>query len=153
MQILSAPPWTFVKRVLPFVVVVSACAHVYWPERNEGVEPLVLAFVLLVIANFIMYRTLRKGSWRRADTVEDLGDHLVVTRWKTTITIPLSQVQEVMEVPTLGGMEVVITLKTPCVFGSEIAFFPLDKRKVPEIEHALDMLKRRVLLGNARHEA
>ena len=33
---------------------------------------------------------------------------------------------------------------TPCAFGSEIAFFPPHKRKVPEIENALDGLSRRI---------
>jgi hypothetical protein len=153
MQILSARRSTFVTRVLPFIVVAGACGWAYWPKRNEGAEPLVLALVFLVISTLIMYRTLRKSAWRRADTVEDRGDRLVITRWKTTIEVPLSQVQQVLRVPVLGGMEVIIVLKTPCALGSEIAFFPPHKRKVPEIEHALEMLSRRVSSGSSRHVA
>ncbi len=144
MQILSTARSTFVTRVLPFIVVAGACALAYWPKRNDGAESLIFALIFLVIANLIMYRTLRKGLWRKADIVEDRGDRLVITRWKTTIEVPLSQVQEIMRVPTLGGMEVIIIMKTPCAFGSEIGFFPPHKRKVPEIEHALDGLSRRV---------
>ncbi len=121
MQILSAPSSTFVTRVLPFIVVAGACGWAYWPKRNEGAEPLVLALIFLVIATLIMYRTLRKSAWRRADTVEDRGDRLVITRWKTTIEVPLSQVQQVLRVSALGGMEVIIILKTPGALGSQIA--------------------------------
>jgi hypothetical protein len=153
MQILSAPPWTFVKRVLPFIVLLGACAWVYWPKRNEGTEPLIISLIVLAAGTLIMIHTLRKGSWRMADTVEDRGDRLVVTRWRTTVEIPLSQVQEIMQVPMHGGIEVIIILKTPCAFGSEIAFFTPDKRKVPEIEYALDSLSKRVSSQGSKHVA
>jgi hypothetical protein len=153
MQVLSTAHSMFVTRVLPFIVVAGACGWAYWPKRNEGAEPLIFALVFLVIANLIMYRTLRNGLWRKADVVEDRGDRLVVTRWKTTIEVPLSQVQEIMRIPTLGGMEIIIILKTPCAFGSEIAFFPPHKRKVPEIEHALDGLSRRISSQESKHVA
>lgn len=144
MRILSAPHSTFAKRVLPFVVMFGACAWQYWPRRNEGIEPLIVSSVVLAMGVLIVFHVFRKGLWRTADIVEDRSDRLVITRWRTTVEIPLSQVQEIMQVPALGGTEVIIILKTPCAFGSEIAFFPPNKRKDPEIEHALEMLSRRV---------
>ncbi len=153
MQVLSTPHSTFVTRALPFIVVAGVCGWTYWPKRNEGAESLAIALILFVIANLIMYRVLRKGLWLKADIVEDRGDRLMITRWKTTIEVPLYQVQEIMRVPTLGGMEVIIILKTPCAFGSEIAFYPPHKRKTPEIEHALDELSRRVNSQESKHGA
>ena len=153
MLTLSAPPSTFIKRVFPFIALVGIFAWVYWSKRHEGTETLVVGLILLAIGSVLMLHSLRKEAWRRADVVEDRGDRLVVTRWKTTIEIPLSQVQEIMQVPTLGGTEVIIILKTTCAFGSEIAFFPPDKRKVPEIEYALAALSRRVSSQESKHAA
>jgi hypothetical protein len=153
MQILSTPHSTFVTRVLPFMLVAGVCGWVYWPKRDEGMESLVIALFVFVIVNLLMCRELRKRLWRKADIVEDRGDRLVITRWKTTVEIPLSQVQEIMRVPMLGSMEVIIILKTPCEFGSEIAFYPPHKRKVPEIDHALDGLSRRVASQESKHVA
>lgn len=153
MQILSTPHSTFVTRVLPFVVVAGACGWVYWQKRNEGAESLVITLILFVIASLLMYRQLRKGLWRKADIVEDRGDRLLITRSKTTIEVPLSHVQEIMKAPSFGVMEVIIILKIPCTFGSEIAFYPPHKRKVPQIEHALDDLSRRVASQESTHVA
>jgi hypothetical protein len=144
MQILSTPYSMFVTRVLPFMVVAGVCGWVYWPKRHEGAESLAIALIVFVIANLLMYRELRKGPWRKADVVEDRGDRLLITRWKTAVEVPLSQVEEIMRVQSLGSMEVIIILKTPCAFGPEIAFYPPHKRKVPGIERALDGLSRRV---------
>ncbi|MCP5146249.1 MAG: hypothetical protein H6978_15680 [Gammaproteobacteria bacterium] len=153
MQVLSTPHSTFVTRALPFIVVAGACGWTYWPRRSEGAESLVIVLIVFVIANLIMYRLLRKGLWLKADIVEDRGDRLKITRWKTTIEVPLHQVQEIMRVPTLRGMEVILILKTPCALGSEIAFYPPHKRSTPEIEHVLDGLSRRVNSQESNHGA
>jgi hypothetical protein len=153
MHILSAPPATFVKRVLPFIVLLGACAWHYWPKRNEGAEPLIVSLVVLVIGTLITLYVFRNGPWRMADTVEDRGDRLVITRWKSTIEVPLSQVQEIMQVRSRLTNEVIIILRTPCAFGSEIAFFPPDKRKAPQIEYALETLSRRVSSQGSKHVA
>lgn len=152
MNILSATHSTFVKRVLPFVVVAGACAWVYWSKRNEA-DSLFWSLFTLAIGTLIMFFTLRKGFWRMADTVEDHGNHLVVTRWRTTIEIPLSHVREIMRLPKLVGSEVIIILQSPCALGSEICFLAPDKRKVPEIDQVLDALSRRVASQSTKHVA
>jgi hypothetical protein len=153
MLTLSAPHSEFVKRVLPFAVAVGAWGWVCWPRRNDGAESLIIALVLLVALILIVLGTLRKGFWRMADTVEDRGDRLVVRRWKTTIEIPLTHVQEVLRVPTLAGSEVIVVLHAPCELGSEISFLASSNRKQPGIDDALESLSRRVASQGTRDVA
>jgi len=105
---------------------------------------LIFGLFFLLVGSIILYWQLRKSLWRKAEIVEDHGDRLVVTRYRTTIEVPLSQVQEVLKIRASVGTEVVVVLKAPCLFGSEISFYPPSKRRVPDIEDALDKLTRRV---------
>ena len=101
-------------------------------------------FFSVVLLTIILVVVLRTGFWRMADTVEDCGDSLVVTRGRTKVTVPLSGVRDVRRVPQLVGSEVTLTLERPCALGSDIRFLAPDKRKVPDIDETLDELARRV---------
>ena len=79
-----------------------------------------------------------------ADTVEDRGNSLVVTRWRTQATIPLSMIRELRRERKLVGSEVTLFLNQPCTLGSEVHFLAPDKRKVPDIDETLDALASRI---------
>jgi hypothetical protein len=143
MQTISAAHSTFVKRVLPFVVVGGACAWVYWSRRDQP-QSLEIGLFWLVISTVIMAVALRRSLWRMADTVEDYGDRLVITRWKTRVEIPIWNVREIKRERQLVGSEVTILLDGPSALGSEVTFLAPDKRKSPGIDEALEALARRV---------
>jgi hypothetical protein len=142
MQTISATHSAFVKRVLPFVVVVGASAWSYWSKRNLP-NALVLAISSGVLFTIIMLVILRRGFWRMADIVEDYGDRLVITRWRTKVEIPISHVREVRREPQLRGSEVTLILNEPSALGSEVTFLAPDRRTSPGIEERLDALSRR----------
>lgn len=79
-----------------------------------------------------------------ADTVEDHGDQLAITRWRTKVEVPIANVRELRRQPTGRGSQVTILLKAPCALGSEITFLAPDRRTMPDIEDKLDALWRRV---------
>jgi hypothetical protein len=142
-QKLSAPHSAFVKRVLPFVTVVAASAWSYQSSRDK---PNALEMTLLVgiVGLIILWVVLRRGFWRMADTVEDHGDRLVITRWRTRAEIPLENVRELRRRPGLNGSYVTIRLTAPCALGSEITFLAPGRRTLREIEEKLDDLSRRI---------
>lgn len=140
---LSAPHSTFVKRVLPFaaVAVVSVCSYLSSRDKPHALE---MTAAVGIIGMLIMWVMVRRGFWRIADTVEDHGERLVVTRWKTTVEIPIADVREVRRQPGLNGSYVTILLKAPCALGSEITFLAPGRRTMRDIEEQLDALSRRV---------
>lgn len=144
MRTISARHSTFIKRVLPFLVVAGASAWATWRTHGTPMESVGAAAIGTVVVTIVMVVILRRGFWRMADIVEDDGDSLRVTRWRTRITIPLSNVREVQRVPLLRGSEVTLTLKQPCLFGLNIRFLAPDKRRVPDIDIMLEALTRRV---------
>lgn len=140
---LSAPHSTFVKRVLPFVAVAAASAGSYWSSRDKP-NALEMTVVVCVVGLIIMWIVLRRGFWRMVDTVEDHGDRLVVTRWKTKAEIPLANVREMGRRHGLNGSYVTILLGAPSALGSEITFLAPSERTMRDIEEKLDSLARRV---------
>ena len=142
-QKLSAPHSTFVKRVLPFVVVLAVSAWSYQSSRDT---PNALAITLIVVGVglILMWVALSRGFWRIADTVEDHGDRLVITRWKTRVEIPIANVREIKRRPGLNGSYVTLLLNTPSALGAEITFLAPGIRTMREIDDKLDDLWRRV---------
>lgn len=142
-QTISAPHSAFVKRVLPFVALAAASAGSYWSSRaNENA--LGLTVLVGIIGSIIMWVLLRRGFWRLADTVEDHGDRLVITRWKTRIEIPIANAKKILRERRLNGSYVTILLNAPSALGSEIAFLAPGRRTLRDIEDRLDSLSRRV---------
>lgn len=142
-QTISAPHSTFVKRVLPFVALAAASAGSYWSSRaNENA--LELTVLVGIIGSIIMWVLLRRGFWRLADTVEDHGDRLVITRGKTRIEIPIANARKILRERRLNGSHVTILLNAPSALGSEIAFLAPGRRTLRDIEERLDSLSRRV---------
>jgi hypothetical protein len=142
-QKLSAPHSTFVKRVLPFVTVVAVSAWSYQSSRDKP-HALEMTVLVGIVGLIIMWIVLRRGFWRMADTVEDHGDRLVITRWRTRVEIPLENVRELRRRPGLNGSYVTILLTAPSALGSQITFLAPGRRTLREIEEKLDDLSRRV---------
>jgi hypothetical protein len=140
---LSAPHSTFVKRVLPFVAVLAATAWSYQSSRDKP-NALEMTLIVGAVGLILMWFVLSRGFWRIADLVEDHGDRLVITRWKTRVEIPIAHVREIKRRPGLNGSYVTLLLNTPSALGSEITFLAPGRRTMREIEDRLDDLWRRV---------
>lgn len=132
------------KRVFPFIVVAGACAWSYWGKRHLP-NSLEIGVITAVIGTVIMVVVLKRGLWRMADIVEDHGDRLKVSRWRTNIEIPLPQVTGVRRTRRLTGSEVTLVLSTPSALGLEVSFLAPDERRVPGIEKTLDELSQRAV--------
>jgi hypothetical protein len=144
----SATHSAFSKRVLPFVGIAGACAWLYWSRRDTD-PSLALALFWTAVLTIIMVLTLRRGLWLMADTVVDCGDSLLVTRWRTRVSVPLSNVRALRRVPVFIGIdEMWITLDQPSAIGSEIGFYAPDKRRAPANHEALEGLIRRIESAN-----
>lgn len=144
MQKISAPHLTFVKRVLPFLALTAVSASTYWSHRDQQYS-LAIAVGCFVVGSLVMWLILRRGFWRLADTVEDHGDKLVITRWRTRIEVPIADVKQLRRERTLNGSTVVtIFLSVPSALGSEIVFLAPGRRTMRDIDEKLDSLARRV---------
>lgn len=144
MQRISASHSTFVKRVLPFATIAAASAWTYSSHRGEQYA-LELALLWFVVGSIILWVVLRRGFWRLADTVEDQGDRLIITRWKTRIEVPIENVKGLRRTRALTGSNVTLFLSAPSALGSEISFLAPGRRTMRDIEDKLDALARRVL--------
>jgi hypothetical protein len=143
-QRISASHSTFVKRVLPFATIAAASAWTYSSHRGEQYA-LELALLWFVVGSIILWVVLRRGFWRLADTVEDQGDRLIITRWKTRIEVPIENVKGLRRTRALTGSNVTLFLSAPSALGSEISFLAPGRRTMRDIEDKLDALARRVL--------
>ena len=143
-QRISASHSTFVKRVLPFATIAAASAWTYSSHRGEQYA-LELALLWFVVGSIILWVVLRRGFWRLADTVEDQGDRLIITRWKTRIEVSIENVKGLRRTRALTGSNVTLFLSAPSALGSEISFLAPGRRTMRDIEDKLDALARRVL--------
>jgi hypothetical protein len=143
-QKLTAPHSTFVKRVLPFMTIAAVSAWTYQSTRHEPYA-LEMTAVIGVIGVIGLWVVLRRSFWRMADTVEDHGERLIVTRWHTKVEVPIANVKRLIRVPTFaGGSAVTLVLKTPCALGTELSFLAPSRRTMRDIDEKLEALARRV---------
>ena len=143
MENISASHSTLVKRVLPFATMAAASAWTYSSHRGEQYA-LELALLWFVVGSIALWVLLRRGFWRLADTVEDQGDRLIITRWKTRIEVPIANVRALRRRPAFSGSNVTLFLSAPSALGSEISFLAPGKRTMRDIEDKLDALASRV---------
>jgi hypothetical protein len=142
-QKISAPHSTLVKRVLPFATMAAVSAWTYASHRGEQYA-LELALLWLVVGSIALWILLRRGFWRLADIVEDQGDRLIITRWKTRIELPIANVKGLRRRPALSGSNVTLILSAPSELGSEISFLAPGRRTMRDIEDKLESLASRV---------
>jgi hypothetical protein len=148
-QKISAPHSTLVKRVLPFATMAAVSAWTYSSHRGEQYA-LELALLWFVVGSIALWVLLRRGFWRLADTVEDQGDRLVITRWKTRIEVPIANVKALRRKPALNGSNVTLFLSAPSALGSEISFLAPGRRTMRDIEDKLEALASRIAKRDAR---
>jgi hypothetical protein len=148
-QKISAPHSTLVKRVLPFATMAAVSAWTYSSHRGEQYA-LELALLWFVVGSIALWVLLRRGFWRLADTVEDQGDRLVITRWKTRIEVPIANVKALRRNPALNGSNVTLFLSAPSALGSEISFLAPGRRTMRDIEDKLEALASRIAKRDAR---
>ena len=134
---------TFVKRVLPFATMAAASAWTYSSHRGEQYA-LELALLWFVVGSLVLWVLLRRSFWRLADTVEDQGDKLIITRWKTRIEVPISNVKGLRRKPAFSGSNVTLFLSAPSALGSEISFLAPGWRAMRDIDEKLEALARRI---------
>jgi len=142
-QKISAPHSTLVKRVLPFATVAAVSAWTYSSNRGEQYA-LELALLWFVVGSIALWLLLRRSFWRLADTVEDQGDRLIITRWKTRIEVPIANVKGLRRRPALSGSNVTLLLSAPSELGSEISFLAPSWRTMRDIDDKLESLAKRV---------
>jgi hypothetical protein len=142
-QKISAPHSTFVKRLLPFATIAAASAWTYSSHRGEQYA-LELALLWFVVGSIALWLLLRRGFWHLADTVEDQGDRLIITRWKTRIEVPIANVKALRRKPALSGSNVTLILSAPSALGSEISFLAPSWRTMRDIDDKLESLAKRV---------
>jgi hypothetical protein len=73
----------------------------------------------MAVAGFFMMKFL---YWDLADTVDDLGSHLLVRRKGVEATIPLSNIMNVSATPSPS--RVTLRLVNPCELGASVSFSP-----------------------------
>jgi hypothetical protein len=149
---LSAKHSPFVKRVFPFVVVLLVTVWTYWSRllASKPVSLLTVGFTLIALSTILVF-VLRRGLWSRADTVQDLGDWIRVTRWRHTVQLLLQDISRVRIEPGTVGHIVTLELARPCALGSEITFFAASSRRMPTIDSDLQSLVNRVATRNKRN--
>jgi hypothetical protein len=151
---LSARHSIFVKRVLPLLAVAGVSAWSYWSSAGRGsADSIWGALVLALVATVIMVVVLRRGLWTMADTVEYSDDVLRIKRWKTTVSIPLSDIKSVDWEPYIVGSVVTLELSQPCALGTAVRFYAPDSRSVPSIISDLESLAARVKSSSRAHVA
>ena len=124
MQRLSSRMTFYYKRVFPIVMfgflAVFVAVGLMAQSRNNGPG---LAFLLVpgFIAVF-MFVMLKKLVFDLIDEVWDAGDALIVRNSGQEDRIVLSDITNVSYSPYLNPPRVVLSLRTPSVFGDKIAF-------------------------------
>jgi hypothetical protein len=106
---LSYKPPILLTRILPFAIVVAACAWTYMSRTPRDWTSLTWAIIWTVFGSAVMAWNLSKGLWRVADVVTDHGDSIVVTRRATTVTVPIGNIKSVRRI----GRSVTLALANP----------------------------------------
>jgi len=141
MTTISARGSTAFKYMLPFVIVLGACAWTYWDDvRKDRTKPVGIYLGVILVAIIITVITFRRGPWSRADLVECTDDFLFVRRFRTTETVPVANVKNI----TVDHRVVTIELVNPYALGSCISFYAPSTRESPEAFATLEKLAVRV---------
>jgi hypothetical protein len=80
-----------------------------------------LAPLVMAVFGFFMMKFL---VWDLADTVDDLGSHLLVRRNGVEATIPLSNIMNVSATQFVNPSRVTMRLVNPCELGASVSFSP-----------------------------
>jgi hypothetical protein len=148
MQRLSSK-WTLVsKRIFPvFWVVILAAFSIpmilAW-RSGATVDPGIL--IVPIVATAIGYFVMKRTVFNLVDEVWDRGDDLLVRNKGQEDRIPLADIMNVSYTMFGNNRRATLKLRTPCRFGSEVAFMPVAPAwrftffKNPILEELIDRI-------------
>ena len=124
MKLISSINTFFHKLIVPlgaglFSAVLIVGALVDQPKQGGNriaavVGPLLMAGLIFVL--------LRQRNFCLADEIYDLGDALLVRKQGKETKIPLPNISRVTTTGGRGAKRVILSLVSPCEFGTEIVF-------------------------------
>jgi len=148
MQRLSSK-WTLVsKRIFPvvWVAMLAAFAGVLVFVRRPGFafDPVIL--IAPIVATVIVFFVMKRTVFDLVDEVWDGGDHLLVRNKGQEDRIPFESVMNVSYTMLGNNRRATLKLRTPCRFGSDVAFMPVAPAwrftflKNPVLEELIDRI-------------
>ena len=120
--------WTLVsKRIFP-VVWIAILGAFYIPlilgsRMGAPTDPLI--FIAPVIVTVIAFLVMKRTVFNLVDEVWDRGDDLLVRNKGQEDRIPLADIMNVSYTMFGNNRRATLKLRTPCRFGSEVAFMPI----------------------------
>ena len=126
MQRISSRSTFFTKRVFPVIWFGFLAFFVFATIRTKKARDLNPAGILIgpAIMAGVGFFVMKKLVFNLADEVSDDGDALIVRFGSEEERIPLSQIMNVSYSYMSNPNRVTLTLRTPCRFGTEVAFTP-----------------------------
>ncbi|HST01948.1 MAG TPA: hypothetical protein VLJ84_09820, partial [Usitatibacter sp.] len=124
MKRISSSQVFFMKKILPFFLVVVAFAPVLLMYSRSGVfhPGAVMPAVLIVVVLAFIYPRL---VWSLADEVRDGGDYLLVKRGRLEERIAFSDIMNVSASVMVNPPRITLRLARPSKFGDEVTFSPI----------------------------
>jgi hypothetical protein len=110
--------WFGILAIVFLIALFGKDAH-----GNHSPVAIVSPLFMAAVGYFIMKKTM----WGLADEVLDAGDSLIVRRGSEQEQIPLENIINVGYLSMTEGSRVILTLRTPSRFGSEISFYAQQK--------------------------
>jgi len=118
--------WTFVyKRIIPLVffgILVVFVTFLLLGGQRTGQTPPWPALIIPVLVFAFIFYVMKKLVFDMVDEVLDAGDALIVRNRGQEERIALSEVMNVNYTPFMSPPRVVLSLRRPSVFGSQVAF-------------------------------
>jgi hypothetical protein len=144
MQQLSAGHMYLAKWLLPILMFVGVAVWTIAGNVPHTTMDFVShGFALCVLGSFFVY-FLKRDIWGLADQVLDGGDSLLVRRGKKEERVLLTNVASVDVTHQLNVTRIVLRLRTPCLFGEKLAFFPKVTHRLGRKNDIADDLTARI---------
>ena len=117
---------TFVyKRVFPLIffgILVVFLTFMLLGTQRAGQTPPWPAFIIPVVAFAFVFFVMKKMVFDLVDEVLDAGDALIVRNRGQEERIAFSDIMNVSYSPFVSPPRVVLSLRRPSIFGSQVAF-------------------------------
>ncbi|MBX9776452.1 MAG: hypothetical protein K2Y71_18900 [Xanthobacteraceae bacterium] len=150
MRRISSRNTFFLKRIVP-IIMFGFLVFVFWHllVRGQDPGPPMWFIVLMLPFSFVIaYGALKHTVFDLVDVVFDEGESLLVRNKNREERISLSDIEVASYM--LFGARVILTLKRPSTFGTEIVFLPLQE-PFPFVKNAA--IKRLIQKINERRIA
>jgi hypothetical protein len=141
---LSAGHMYLAKWLLPILTFVGVAVWTIASKApHTAMDFISHGFALCVLGCFLVY-FLKRDIWSLADQVLDGGNILLVRRGRKQERVQLTNVVSVDVTHQLNVTRIVLRLRTPCVFGQRLVFFPKVTRRSGARNDIADDLTARV---------